>query len=129
MLPIRVASTGSHYQQTIGIRQFQLTADEPVEVGGADAGPTPTEYVLAGLGACKTMTIQMYAERKGWPVSKISVDVTLEKTPDGNRVNALLSLEGDLTNEQRQRLQEIGDRCPVHKLLSGSLAIETRLVE
>lgn len=127
MLPIRVSSTRSHYQQQIGIRQFQLAADEPIEVGGADTGPTPTEYVLAGLGACKTMTIQMYAERKGWPVENISVDITLEKTPDGTQVHALLTLEGDLTDEQRQRMKEIGDRCPVHKLLSNSLTIQTTL--
>ncbi|MFQ3615755.1 MAG: OsmC family protein [Cyanobacteriota bacterium] len=127
MLPIRVSSTGSHYQQTIGIRQFQLAADEPVEVGGTDTGPTPTEYVLAGLAACKTMTIQMYAERKGWAVEQISVDVTLEKTPDGPQIHALLTLEGDLTDEQRQRMKEIGDRCPVHKLLGNSLTIQTTL--
>ncbi|QKD81518.1 OsmC family protein [Thermoleptolyngbya sichuanensis A183] len=127
MLPIRVSSTGSHYQQKIGIRQFQFAADEPIEVGGADTDPTPTEYVLAGLGACKTMIIQMYAERKGWPVEKISVDVTLEKTPDGSQINALLTLKGNLTDEQRQRMKEIGDRCPVHKLLSHSLPIQTTL--
>ena len=68
MVSVQVSSNGSRFGQAIAIRQFQLTADEPLALGGEDRGPTPTELVLAGLGSCKAITMQMYAERKGWPM-------------------------------------------------------------
>ncbi len=127
MSSISVSSTAARFSQDISIRQFRLTADEPPEVGGDDAGATPTEYVLAGLGACKAITIKMYAERKGWPLEHVAVDVALQKTPDGSQIVAQLQLQGDLTDEQRSRLKEIGDRCPIHKLLNAGVEIQTSL--
>lgn len=127
MASATVLSNASRYGQDIAIRQFQLTADEPPSVGGDDRGPTPTELLLAGLGSCKAITIQMYAERKGWSVERVSVQVESQTVERQTVIVAHLTLEGDLTEEQRQRLREIGDRCPVHRLLSASTPIQTVL--
>jgi putative redox protein len=127
MASIQVSSNASRYGQDIALRQFQLTADEPVSIGGDDRGPTPTELLLAGLGSCKAITIKMYAERKAWPVEHVYVAVD-SHTADGQSVmTAYVTLVGDLTDEQRDRLREIGDRCPVHRLLTGNTEIHTVL--
>ncbi len=126
---VRVSSNQSHYGQDIAIRQFQFTADEPPAVGGDDAGPAPFEWVLAGLGACKAMTLKMYAERKGWNLNQVTVDLTYEAGRGENLIAASLTLEGDLDDEQRQRLREISNRCPVHKFLTAPVPIQTRLVD
>jgi putative redox protein len=127
MASVTVSSNASRYGQDIAMRQFQLVADEPASVGGNDRGPTPTELLLAGLGSCKAITIQMYAERKGWSVERVSVQVESQTVERQTVILAHLTLEGDLTEEQRQRLREIGDRCPVHRLLSASTPIQTVL--
>ena len=126
MSSVNVSSNGSRFGQDIAIRQFQITADEPASLGGDDRGPTPTELVLAGLGSCKTITIQMYADRKGWPLNRVSVAVESQTVDRQTVIFAHLTLEGDLTDEQRDRLREIGDRCPVHRLLAGTVDIQTR---
>lgn len=126
MASVNVSSNGSRFGQDIAIRQFQLTADEPTSLGGDDRGPTPTELVMAGLGSCKAITIQMYAERKGWPLESVSVAVESQTVERQTMIFAHLTLEGDLSDEQRDRLREIGDRCPVHRLLAGTVDIQTR---
>jgi putative redox protein len=128
MASVQVSSNGSRFGQAIALRQFQLTADEPLALGGDNRGPTPTELVLAGLGSCKAITIQMYAERKGWPVDRVSVEVESQTVDRQTTIVAHLTLEGDLSDEQRQRLREIGDRCPVHRLLAGTVDIQTHFV-
>lgn len=128
MLPVRVSSTNLHFQQQIAIGDFQLLADEPLELGGDNTGADPFSYVLAGLGACKAITLKMYAERKGWLLRDVVVDLVHEKSPEGqSRIIVQLQLEGELTTEQRQRLAEIADKCPVHKLLIAEVDIQTRL--
>ncbi|PZV06346.1 MAG: osmotically inducible protein OsmC [Leptolyngbya sp.] len=127
MASVTVLSNASCFGQDVAIRQFQLTADEPPSMGGDDRGPTPTELLLAGLGSCKAITIQMYAERKGWSVERVSVQVESQTVERQTVIVAHLTLEGDLTEEQRQRLREIGDRCPVHRLLSAGTEIQTVL--
>ncbi|MEM9119937.1 MAG: OsmC family protein [Cyanobacteria bacterium P01_F01_bin.56] len=103
-------------------------ADEPPTLGGDDTGPTPFEWILTGLGSCKAITLKMYAERKGWHLEQVAVDVTY-KSHDGVAViTAHLSLTGDLTPEQQERLREISDRCPVHKLLANPVQIQTQLI-
>ena len=129
MRSVRVSSNGSRYGQDIEIRQFQLLADEPPEIGGDDTGPTPFEYILAGLGSCKAITLQMYAERKGWKLDSVIVDLRYEKQENGHRIYADLTVEGDLDERQRERLREISDRCPVQRLLSEPVHIETHLVQ
>ena len=128
MTSVRVVSDGSRFGQAITIRQFQMTADEPPSVGGDDAGPTPMEYILAGLGSCKAMTLQMYAERKGWPLEQVTVELSYEAHQGEYRMEAQLMLKGDLDDAQRQRLREISDRCPVHKMLTAPVQIQTALV-
>ncbi len=130
MYPITVSSTTSRYRQDITIGdKFHLSADEPLDLGGDDAGPTPIDFILAGLGSCKAITVKMYAERKGWDLVHIDVDVTHQKINQQYKIFAHLYIEGNLTTEQRQRLIEIANRCPVHKLLKSEVEIETKLTE
>lgn len=128
MTAVRVSSKSSPLGQDVTIRQFHLVADEPLAVGGNDAGPSPFEWVLAGLGACTAMTIKLYATRKGWHVDHITIDLNLQKVEHHQLIRTNLQLEGTLTSEQRQRLLEIADRCPVHRLLIAGAEIQTVLL-
>ena len=130
MCPIKVSSTSDRYRQNININhKFQLTADEPLDLGGNDAGATPIELVLAGLGSCKAITLKMYAERKDWQLERVDVDIDHQKVNQQYQISVRLHLTGNLTDEQTQRLREIADKCPVHKLLESSAQIETILAE
>ncbi|PLY03983.1 MAG: osmotically inducible protein C [Desulfuromonas sp.] len=116
-----------------------LVADEPKAYGGNDRGPSPYEYLLASLGACTGMTLQMYARNKNWPLENVIVRLHHEKihaedceaceTRNGkiDRIERELELSGDLTAEQSQQLLEIANRCPVHKTLHGDVEVKTRL--
>ena len=118
--------------------RHHILADEPEAYGGTDAGLTPYQLLSAGLGACTSMTIRMYARRKKWPLTHVSVDVTHDKihaadcehcrTQDGkiDRLSRHITLEGDLTDDQKTRLFEIADRCPVHRTLESEIDIVTR---
>jgi putative redox protein len=117
-----VESGNGRYGQFITAGHHVLGADEPQTVGGNDTGPDPFELVLAGLGACTVMTIRMYADRKQLPLDKIEVRlrrlqrITADKEPK-DRFERAIVLEGDLTPEQRARLLEIAERCPVSQAL------------
>lgn len=123
------------------VRHHHLTADEPASVGGNDFGPGPYELVSAGLGACTAMTIQMYARRKKWPLVSVEVHIdhakdysddmraTTGKPKKIDRFDRTLIIEGDLTDEQRARLLEIADRCPVHRTLHEEVEVKTTLAE
>jgi len=128
MAEMSIVSTPDRFRYDIGVRQFQLTADEPIEIGGTDAGPTPTELVFSGLGACKAITLKMYAARKDWPLDAVDAQVEVAQVDRRYRVRVQLTLTGDLSEEQRERLLEISNKCPVHKLLAPGAAIETVLV-
>ena len=121
------------YQQEVIVGEHRLLADEPVDVGGADAGPAPLEFVMAGLGACTSMTLRMYAERKGIPLTRVSLSLVHDKVKVSgiprDRIVRAITLEGDLTVEQRARLLEIANKCPVHKALEQPLMIESELVD
>jgi putative redox protein len=127
MASVQVSSNASSLGQNVSIRQFQLSADEPTVLGGDDTGPSPFEWVLAGLGTCKAITLKMYAKRKGWALEQVKVDLSYEKIDDRDRIEASLTLVGNLNAEQRQRLLEIADRCPVHRMLVSQVEIQTRL--
>jgi putative redox protein len=102
-----------------------VLVDEPVEAGGGDSGPSPTRLVAAGLAGCVAVTVEMYAERKGWDVGAVEVDVDAEyKDEEPLSFTVTLRLSPQLSDEQRQRLLVIAGKCPVHKLLAG----ETRVV-
>lgn len=127
------------FRTDVRIRAHGLVADEPASVGGEDAGPTPYDLLVAGLGACTSMTLEMYAERKGWPLEEARVRLRHrkihrrdEKECEEGRdarldvVDREVELIGPLDREQRTRLMEIADRCPVHRTLEAGVRVETR---
>ena len=127
---------GSYYTE-IRARRHSLVADEPESVGGGDAGPTPYDYLVAGLGACTSMTLQMYAGRKGWPLEEALVRLKhgkLHKSDcegcedEDSRLDLVereIELVGPLDDAQRARLMQIADRCPVHRTLDAGVRIRT----
>ena len=131
-----VVSENGHgrYQQEIIIGgKHHLIADEPENVGGADAGPAPFDFLMAGLGACTAMTLRMYAERKELPVTGISVTLTHDKVEGSgrmlDRLQRRITLTGNLTEEQRQRCLEIANKCPLHRALQQPLIIDSSLAD
>ena len=123
----RIATAKGKFEQTIEIGPHRLVGDEPVEAGGGDAGPSPHEFLLAALGTCTSMTVKMYADRKGWPLRAVEVRLTQEKQDGVHVMHRTMQLDGDLDAEQRARLIEIAQKCPVHKTLTGEIRIETAL--
>ncbi len=136
---VRVEGGPSGYTNVVAAGRHRLLADEPVDAGGADEGPGPYDYLLAGLGACTSMTLRMYAQRKGWPLEGVRVVLRHDRihakdcaecdSTQGmiSRIDRTLHLEGPLDAEQRQRLLEIADKCPVHRTLAGEISIRTEL--
>lgn len=131
---VTVASGASPYHVTIKTdSNHEWAADEPVNVGGGDTAPSPTELLLSSLGACTAITLQMYAGRKQWSLS--SVEVSLQFNPAGkpaagnSEITRAITLHGKLDDEQRQRLLQIANSCPIHKVLSGTIAIQSALTE
>ena len=121
--------------------RHRLVADEPVAAGGNDRGPGPYELLLMALGACTTMTLRLYADRKRWPLKRVSVRLRHAKihaedcadceTKQGmlDRIERVIALEGGLDPAQRQRLLEIANMCPVHRTLTSEIEIETSLTD
>lgn len=132
MIDVRVKSVeGFRTEVTNG--RHTAVADEPVEVGGSDSAMKPTELLAASLGTCTAITLQMYAQRKDWPLEGVEVRVTLDpanpKDPESvTRMRQEVALEGPLDDEQRERLHVISGRCPVHRMLDGPIEIEEVLV-
>ncbi len=135
-----VQETGEgRFTQRISAGKHALRADEPKDFGGDDTGPTPYDLLLAGLGACTSMTLRMYAARKRWPLERVTVTLQHEKihaedcadceTRDGriDRIVRSLALEGPLDQAQHAKLLEIADKCPVHRTLEGEVLVETEL--
>ena len=120
------------YQQSVRIGSHHLIADEPISAGGGDAGPAPYDYLLAALGSCTSMTLRMYAERKAIQLSAISVELTHEKidTESAGKIDHItrrITLTGELSPEQSQRMLEIANKCPVYRTLSRSIRIDSQL--
>ena len=136
---VTVSSGSSKYAERIAVGSHVLHADEPVSVGGEDGGPNPYELLLAALGACTGMTLRMYAERKKWPLEDVRVRLAYAKVHADDCANCEgeartidhieleISLVGSLTEEQRNRLLEIADKCPVHRTLTSPIRIRSRL--
>jgi putative redox protein len=128
-----VAETGtSKFTQTVRTGKHVLIADEPEKVGGNDRGPGPHEYLLSGLGACTSMTLRLYVEHKGWDIGTIGVALRIgaidkDNPKAGKRIERMITVAGTLSAEQREKLLEIADKCPVHRTLSGPLEITTAL--
>jgi putative redox protein len=122
-----VSTAGGKFRQTVRIGPHTLVADEPLDKEGTDMGPEPHEWLLAGLGACTSMTVKVYADRKGWPLTAVEVRVDGDHVDGTFVLRRSIRLDGDLTDEQRARLLEIANKCPVHKSLSGPIRIEATL--
>ena len=126
-----VRETGPKYANAVEAGAHRLVVDEPVANGGGNAGPQPFEYLLASLGACTSMTVRMYADRKGWKLKHVAVRLRMDRIerPEGSgkldRIVREIEIDGDLDAEQRQRLVAIAEHCPVHKFLSAEKRIET----
>jgi uncharacterized OsmC-like protein/pimeloyl-ACP methyl ester carboxylesterase len=131
----------SKFQQTVSIGPHQMLADEPVAAGGEDSGPGPYDYVLAGLGACTSMTLRLYADRKSLPLERVTVTLKHSKiyaedcadceTKAGmlDQIDRTIAIEGALDAEQRKRLMEIADKCPVHRSLTSEIHIVTHAAD
>jgi putative redox protein len=127
MRDVAVRWAGGKFSQDIAIAGHSLRADEETGKGGDDTGPAPHELLLAALGSCTATTLKVYAERKGWPLADVQVALTGATADGGFVITRKLTLVGDLDAEQRQRLLEIADKCPVHKTLSNTITIQTSL--
>jgi putative redox protein len=123
------------YGERVTIGPHVMRADEAHALGGQDAGPSPYEYVMAGLGACTAMTLRMYAARHNLPLQKVSVAVHHKKVASvegaimSDRFERIIHLQGELTDAQRARLVEIADRCPVSQTLQHSSEVAASLAE
>ena len=129
------------FQQTVSIGPHRMLADEPVAAGGEDSGPGPYDFVLAGLGACTSMTLRLYAERKSLPLERVTVTLKHSKihaedcadceTKAGmlDQLDRVIAMEGALDAEARRKLMEIADKCPVHRTLTSEIHIVTRAAD
>lgn len=109
-------------------KHFQIVSGIPADIGGIDDGPDPHELLEAALAACTTITVQMYANRKEWPLKSADVVVKItSETPAGTVITRDVRFVGDLSAEQKSRLLEIANKCPIHKLLDGKVEIKTNL--
>ena len=135
-----VRGSASGFSQEILAGRHRMTADEPASAGGTDTGPSPYDFLLAALGACTSMTLGMYARRKGWPLEEVTVNLRHSKIHASDctdceaknsmldRIDRDIHVTGSLTMEQRSKLLEIADKCPVHRTLTSKIDIRTRVI-
>ena len=135
-----VSGSTAGFAQEIHAGHHRLAGDEPIPVGGTDTGPGPYDLLLAALGACTSMTVGLYARRKQWPLESVTVRLRHSKihaadcesceTKEGrlDRIQRDIELHGSLSDEQRARLIEIANKCPVHRTLTSEIDIRTQLV-
>ena len=130
---VKTAAEGL-YRQEINTGKYTINADAPKAFGGEETAPDPHELLLAALGACSSITMQMYAKRKGYPLKTVNIELSESKQDDAQnpgQTTVLISKEikvsGDLTPEQVNDLKVIADKCPVHKLISGNKQINTTI--
>jgi putative redox protein len=131
----------SKFQQMVSVGPHRMLADEPVAAGGEDTGPGPYDFVLAGLGACTSMTMRLYADRKSLPLERVTVTLKHSKiyaedcaeceTKAGmlDQIDRIIAMEGNLDAEQRKKLMEIADKCPVHRTLTSEIHIVTHAAD
>ena len=137
---VTVHGSAAGFSQEIAVGRHRFTGDEPVAAGGADTGPAPYDFLLAALGSCISITLAMYAQRKQWALQTVTVrlrhskihaaDCAACEATDGllDRIDCDLEVTGVLSDEQRARLLEIANRCPVHRTLTSEISIGTRLL-
>lgn len=139
MANVLLRSVGDRYVTQVTTERHALVVDEP-RPDGDDLGPSPYELLLAALGACTSMTLRMYARRKGWPLTEVQIELTHEREHlrdcedcdeddrQLDRITRRIHLEGALSDEQRARLIEIAQRCPVHRTLMSAVEITDEVV-
>ncbi|MBW3652381.1 MAG: OsmC family protein [Actinobacteria bacterium] len=117
------------YRHLVKVRQHRLSADEPIESGGEDAGPSPQELLAASLASCTAVTMEMYAARKGWDLRDVEVECEFTPAERGcpTKFTLTLRLPSSLTDEQVQRLKVIATKCPVHRTLDGEVMFDERV--
>ena len=123
------SSRAGTYRQTVRVRDHQLTIDEPTDQGGDDSGPSPQELLAASLASCTAITMEMYAQRKGWDVGEIVVDVNYEPAQRGSptRFEMVVKMPKELPEDQREKLMQIAAKCPVHRTLEGEVMFNERV--
>lgn len=123
------ATRENQFRHTIRVRGHELAADEPAENGGNDTAPSPQELLAASLASCTAITMEMYAQRKGWEVAGLEVQVDYTPAERGcpTRFNLLLRMPEQLNDEQVERLQVIAAKCPVHRTLDGEAMFDERV--
>lgn len=126
MIRVHKAPVGT-LAQTIEADPHALLTDVTAADGGDNLAPDPHALLDAALGACTALTLKMYAARKGWPLENADVGITHEEAPGQYRLYRTVTLRGELTGEQRTRLLEIANKCPIHRVLSGEISISTEL--
>src|SRR6266566_1124465 len=137
---VRVFGSANGFAQEIAVGRHRLAGDEPIAVGGTDTGPSPYDFLLAALGSCTSMTVAMYARRQQWPLESVTVHLRHSKihaadcaeceTKEGllDHIQRDIELTGALTVQQRAKLLEIANKCPVHRTLTSEIDIRTRLI-
>ena len=122
------ATDAPNYRQNVRAGKHDLLADEHAVLGGADIGPSPFEYLLSALGACTSITLRMYAQRKGWDIGTVRVQLTMRQDEENAKsIERRVTLSGSLTDEQRQRLAEICEKTPVTLAVKSGVAVTTTL--
>ena len=124
-----IASREKGFRHVVKVRSHDVTVDEPSETGGTDAGPSPQELLAASLASCTAVTMEMYAQRKGWTLGdvEVAVDYTPAERGCPTRFRLTLRLPDDITDEQAESLQVIAAKCPVHRTLDGEVMFEERV--
>ncbi|MEE3999278.1 OsmC family protein [Tenacibaculum sp. FZY0031] len=126
-----VTLTNRNYLAESKMRNHFAVIDEPIDKGGDDNGPTPVEYLLTAIGGCVSITLRMYAERKGWDLGKVTVNVSQKEqlTSEGIKKTLVeeISFEKEVTDEQRTKLLEIAGKCPVAKMVKGETEIDSKI--
>ncbi len=117
------------FRHSLRMRTHEVTADEPSDLGGDDDGPSPQELLAASLASCTAITMEMYAQRKGWNIGDVVVDVDYEPAQRGSptRFTMTVKLPKELPEEQRERLMQMAAKCPVHRTLEGEVMFDERL--
>ncbi|PSE11360.1 peroxiredoxin [Acinetobacter baumannii] len=125
-------STSTPYRVTLtDPSDHQWFADEPTDKGGQDTAPNPVQLLLSALGACTTITLEMYANHKGIKIEHVQVDLALNPNGDPeagqNNIERKITLKGEFTEDQHKRLLKVAENCPIHKLLTSNITIQTEL--